>query len=362
MYSLFDMLTLTGRDTLPQTISAAVVGLILPLVAERASPSSRNLGWHLDRIRRSVELDQLPIYFDRFGRLAGHALWTLVDVEKERALLKKGPEILGADDLASQGGAWVLDFHAQYGELPNILRDLRDRKLMHHDTVTYFRYKRSRRLAKRVTRADKTSFFMRPRPASEPGADWPLTRKRGKDLLFSAATTLDAAIELGRYLALMRSVDGFAAMTLPTVLSRLRAPLGQMQSRMYLSPTGEPTAFMTWAWLDPAGMRRRPLPTPQTLAPFEWNEGETLCLCDAVATPAGLGALAADLAGIWFPADDLWVYPRSAATTTERPEHTAFTHWTAARRAELTDLRTECAVVSDLASILWQEGAVSCLN
>lgn len=362
MYSLSEMITLTERSNQQSVLRAAAIGLVLPVIAKHLSPSTQNMGWHLDRICRALELDQLHIYFDRFGRMAGHVIWTLANAEKGRSLLKLGPEILRASDLAAEGDAWILDFHAQYGELPNILRDLRDRKLIRHDTVTYFRYKRNHRLAKRVTRADPTSFFRHPQPASEAGPNWPLTRKEGKDLLFGATTILDSAIELGHYLVLMRAVDGFAAMPLPTVLSRVRTPLEQKQSRLYLSPTGEPTAFMTWAWLDHAGMERMPLPTPQMLAPFEWNEGETLYLCDAVSTPVGLPALATDLAGAWFPNEYLRVYPRSSAATKERPDHPASASWSAARRAKLRNLQTAGAEVSDLASILGQEGTVPCLN
>ncbi len=359
MYSLIDILSLAGRDTKQQTLCAASVGLILPLIAEGPLAAQKGLGWHMDRIIQAVALDQLPIYFDRFGRLAGHVLWTQVDPALDRALLKSGSQVVGAAELSHQGVAWILDFNAMFGELPTVLRDMRDQRLARQDTVTYFRYKRGRRIAKRIARSDRSSFFLHPRPVHARNSDWPLMRKDGKDLLHAAAAVLDAAIELGRCLGLMRSLDEFAGMPLPLALNRLRAPLAQMQSRLYVSATGKPTALMTWAWLDCTGLERAPLPAPQALAPFEWNEGGMLCLCDAIALPAGLPDMAADLAGRWFPSEDFWVYPRTSADAACAEP---FVCWELVRRAELVDLQAGGSVALNVAAMLLREGVVPCLG
>lgn len=354
MYSLSEILTLTERGTHENTILAAAIGLIFPLIAERQLSNRQNLAWHVDKISKAVKLHQLQIYFDRFGRLAGHVMWTLIAPDKEKVLLKNGPEALMPSDFSNQGDAWILDMTARFGELAGILAKLRDVELRHLEVVTYFRYKRGRRIAKRVARADQTSFFQRPSLVStcEPGIPF-LMRKEGNNLLFAATTEVDSAIQLGRSLMLLRTVPEYAAMPMVVVLTRVRIPMEQMQSRLYASETGDPIAYMTWAWVNRDELNANQRRDLHARAPFEWSEGDDLCLCDAVSTPQGMKAITADLASEWFPKEDLWVYPRNTGNTccTTSP-----VRWTPERRSELETWNTQVSSVLDVASALVQQG------
>lgn len=313
MYRLPDMMTLAGRKVRPETITAAVVGLVLPLIAKRQSPTKRNFGWHLDRVVAAVAAGQLTVFFDRFGEISGYVLWGMVHPQQEPLLLKNGPEILNVCELTGQGNPWILDFQTMNGALPNILLELRDVEYLNSQMVTYFRYKGNRRLVKRCSREDKVSFFKKPKKIQHSYSI--ANANPNLNFVVNAAALLDAACELGCYLMLMRTVDELAALPLPLALRRLSAPISVMQSRLFRSATGEPVAFMTWAWINIDTLEPGTCKGVESLTPAEWNEGSSLCICDAVTTPSGASQLTADLAGAWFPGEDLWLYPTMKNTT-----------------------------------------------
>jgi len=114
MISLSQLLTVTGLGDSKSNYRAAVHGLVLPRLAEHPTLASRSLGWHFCRIERALELEQIRLHFDHFGRCCGYAWWTRAATELEAQLLKSGPEGLDVSDFSAEGGAWMVDFRAAF--------------------------------------------------------------------------------------------------------------------------------------------------------------------------------------------------------------------------------------------------------
>lgn len=54
---------------------------------------------------------------------------------------------------------WILDLAVAPGSLPYVLQDLRDEVFREQEHLTYYRVKNERRVCKRVSRDDRTSFM-----------------------------------------------------------------------------------------------------------------------------------------------------------------------------------------------------------
>lgn len=296
MLTLSQLMHVTGMKPSMQTEHAVLLGLGLSLMAEHPELATRSFGSHYVLLKRAIELNQIRVYFDRFARFCGYAWWVHVPPAQESRLLKQGMGALEVDALSMEGAPWMLDLRASLGALPAILLDLRDLISPCSDSLTYIRYKRGRRLAKRVTRESSASFFRRPRPESASGEVVWLRSDRAKSALASARSALDKWATSGRALEVLAYADRYTLMPLPSVMGRIRYALEFRQAEVLLRPDGEPQAFYSWAWRETeehAQTNARPL---HMWEPGEWRDGRDPWLCDAVARPGGGSALCGALA------------------------------------------------------------------
>jgi hemolysin-activating ACP:hemolysin acyltransferase len=304
-YSLSELLACCGKVASPSAVDAITIGLALPALAELPVVLPHTLAWHMDRLVAAQASQQIGLCFDRFGQLCGCALWACVTPAVSDRLLQHGTDSLLPAEVRGGDETWIMELFVRHGELPLVLTTLRDDWLRGASRVTYFRTKRSRRIAKRVSRTDPLSFFRRPpRVPSHLGRY--LQTKGAESLRHSAAQVLDAALELGEVAQLVRLVPSLAGMPLPLALARLRVPMNHLQRRLYRQADGALAAYLAWAWLDDT-LISSGVPAPQQLAPFQWNEGRHLVLCDAIARPAGLSQVADDLAHGLFPPEPTWL-------------------------------------------------------
>ena len=305
MVSLSQLLTLTGRSNSESDYHAAMVGLVLSMLAMHPTVASRSVGWHYHRLVRALELEQVKLYFDRFGRCSGYIWWTHASAELEAALLKSGPEGLDAADFSTSGEAWIVDLRANLGELTNILLDLRDTLQGTANTLTYFRYKRGKRIAKRITADDRVPLLWRKSPPSERAELAWLCSDKGRSALESMAANLQGAIDRGKALGLLTRLPRYAELPLPAMLKRLGPSLENRQYRLLCSPTGEPKGFCSWAWREAAEI---PMDKPlHALEAYEWHDGRDALLCDAAATRGNIGDLRRELSTI--ASVDWLIYP-----------------------------------------------------
>lgn len=223
----------------------------------------------------------------------------------ESDMLRFGPDVLSADRLSGEGKIWILDFRAGLGELPNVLAALYDMLPPDCDTLAYFRYKRGRRIAKRINWRDSAALLRHQSRADHVyEAAW-LRSDQGWPLLSSAKAGLERSIHCGLILELFAQLPRYAGMPLSAVLGRIRHALGTRQYRLLCAPDGVPLAFYSWLWRESAELISAvPL---HELELSEWRDGRDALLGDAVAVRGGVDILRNKLSA--FAQGDWWVYP-----------------------------------------------------
>lgn len=262
----------------------------------------------LERLFVALAGGQHEFYFDHCGRSVGFVAWVRVSAQVSRTLLLKGPAGLSAGHWQGGDQLWIMDMVAHDGCLAHMLADLRDRLLAACEVVTYFRIKPRLRIAKQLSRRDRTSFFQRP-PAVP--ARPPLTTRQ--DLLHGVAARLGKARLLGDFLLALQHGDASRRSALWQSTYRMSEIIAARQYRLYGTPA---TGLLTWAWLSDytiARMAEHPL---HTLHSSEWNEGSVLCLCDAFASDSAREQVLADICSELFPQEKrilLYVPPTAAA-------------------------------------------------
>jgi len=307
MLVLSQLMQWTGIAPSERNERAVLLGLGLSLLAEHPEVAPRTLGWHYSLLSRSIERNQIKAYFDRFGRFCGYAWWVDVPSRFEPSLLKRGMGALEVDDLSMGGARWMVDFRASLGALPAILMDLRDALSLGSGSLTYFRYKRGRRVAKRLTRESPASFFRRVPLASAMDEMIWLRSDQGRPTMASVRSLLQGWMMSGEVLELFVRVHRYAHMPLPHVLGRIRYAFEFQQAKVLRAAEGEPQAFYSWAWREMEELARTAAKPLHTWEPGEWRDGRNACVCDAVATSNGADALRHALATFAQDASGLYV-------------------------------------------------------
>ena len=192
-----------------------------------------------------------------------------------------------------------MELSATNGSLHQIIRILRDKYLRDSPQVTYFKTKNGKRIAKRISRTDYTSFFHSPTPAKEDDNNF-IQSYRGTGLRHSAEMAELTAQTLGEVALLAFHISEIGNLPFSSAVARLMRPCNLHQHRLYRDANGQLFGYVSWAWLD-SDLARKGIPTPQALAPHQWNEGSTLVIYDAFATPLGLADVCTDLTAGLFP-------------------------------------------------------------
>jgi len=264
----------------------------------------------LERWRLAARLGQLQVYFDHFGRYCGHILWTCVASEVRNEILEAGPDEWDLERFSCKGDTWILEFSALYGTVKNIMcawvRDLPQDCV----SISYFRVKGEKtRIAKQVARADISSSQSHSSVKSIPTEPFILSAD-GAEFRHAVEQKWNVSLDLGRIMVLLCNVPEYASAPLAMIYSRVRHAIRKKQYRLYVSDTGEPVGFFSWAWLDASERECSCCPEVHTLSPEEWDEGRELVLCDAVAEGVGFALVMEDLRRRWQPGESFCVYPR----------------------------------------------------
>ncbi len=296
VYSLDELLRRTGQQEVREASTLAAMGLLLSDWSNRQAWGGRSLAWHVDRIERACALGQIELSFDRFGRFAGHLLWTRQPPSAEADRVREGPGSVSAADFATEGDVWILDARALYGSLNEQLLRWRDGVFAQEEFVSYFHERAGFLQAKRIVRDPSLSLFRR--CAARPTAPALLDLKKGQNYLHAARAELGAAIAIGRVLRLLRRLGHFSAAPLQRVMARIRQPMAQHQWHMEFGADGEACAFLSWAWMTREDVRAM-RPWHLLHAP-SWSDGRLWVLADAVVTREGIDPVCRALGGGLF--------------------------------------------------------------
>lgn len=307
MYLLPELLRHVGQDPNPAAMRFMALGFVLSDWAARRGLSSRSLAWGVDRVLRALELGQLEVVFDAYGRQSGHVLWTGCDDDLHQRLLAGGPDVAGPLELGRGPILWALDAALRNGVLDAALLALRDRVWPQAKEIFYFRARPAGLQARMLVRAPQLALFRRAGAAADPqSAEMALRASTRQG--HAARAELAAAAELGRILWLLRRCATFSRAPLGAAMARVRAPMRQGLTRLHCDAQGEPLAFMSWGWMQPHGLTAEAAPLHALPAP-RWSDGTALVLCDAVAAAGAVAWVDQTLRGDWFAQEPLHLYP-----------------------------------------------------
>lgn len=308
MYRLQDLLQRIDWASTSGVRRAISIGFLLAEWAGRPSPANRSLAWCVDRLLRAFELGQLELFFDDYGRFSGHVLWSGFDESLHERLIAGGPETAGPLELGEGPHTWILDASLRNGVLDEALLAMRDLLWPRAGEVFYFRVRPAGWQARVIRRAPHLALFRRSACVAwghtSAAANLRASARHGH----AARAEISAAAELGCILLLLRRCGSFSRVPLRAVMTRIRAAMRQGLTRLHCNAEGDPMAFVSWGWMQPAALTADAPPLHALPAP-RWSDGTALVLCDAVAVPDAVGWIDETLRSGWFSQEPLHLYP-----------------------------------------------------
>jgi len=122
------------------------------------------------------------------------------------------------------------------------------------------------------------------------------------------------------------------------VLERIKACAKLEQHKCYVSTNGIQKGLLTWSWLTSKRLRTDSFDT-NALQAFEWSEGPHLAVVDVVMSAETEAAAWADLAGLLYPDEDIWLLCKVG-------DRTFFKKWAKHQRKDLlTNAQARAAIV-----------------
>lgn len=146
------------------------LGLAVQLAAQSPSHQGQPVAGLAALARSALQVGQMRVYVNTANECVGYVIWATLTPDVERRYIGGQPRPLAEWEFSDGTSAWVLDFAVMPGLLRRVMEDLRDVVFKEHDQLTYYRQKGKRRLCKRVSRSDRTSFMAAGRRAQEVAA------------------------------------------------------------------------------------------------------------------------------------------------------------------------------------------------
>jgi hemolysin-activating ACP:hemolysin acyltransferase len=290
---------------------------------------------------------------EKYGNLCAAANLVCVRKNALTQLLKHGPAALMDLDCVNSTfdpdfQLVLLDLWTEVGYGRAFLQYLRDQLRPHHSSIIYFRIKNGKRIAKMLTRDDATTFMRSSKAVRDDDGLAFLQSAAARDFYLPTYNTQMAfAQRVGEMALLMVHAPVAAVSPLKPVLERIQTCAKLEQHKLYSSATNTstdavpaentPTGLVTWAWLTSKRLRAEAFDT-NALQAFEWSEGPHLAVVDMVLSPDTEAAVWADLAGLLYPEEDIWLLCKVG-------ERVFFKKWAKHQRKELlTNPRARSAV------------------
>ncbi len=151
-----------GGALQPDSVARRTVtdfGLVCQFAANLPSHAQMPLRSFAVLTQHAQQVDQLKVYLNGYEECVGYVIWALLTPDVERAFIAGNLRPLAPWEFNDGNSLWILDMAVASGSLSYVLEDLRDAVFAEYTQLTYLRVKQGRRLFKRVSRNDRTSFM-----------------------------------------------------------------------------------------------------------------------------------------------------------------------------------------------------------
>ena len=271
----------------------------LGLICQLHEAAGRNtpLNEYMKIALPAVSTKHLELVFDSLTRLLGVYFWASVSDEVSELMIEYGKPALKQSKWSSGKNFWIIEFQVSSGARKPMLNQIVNTILRKHESVTYFRIKPQGWYVKRVFSTTlkrrklwKDSFRNQVLPS--------LTSNE-KILHQRKHSFLKAAI-VGHCLMLFSESPSLSKYPLKNAINVVRLFFGMRQIKLYFDENGKAVGCLMWAWISESTAIRLKYESPQSIHPTEWNEGETLCLCELTWNGRITTAMEQDISGALF--------------------------------------------------------------
>ena len=135
------------------------LGLVCEFAARHAYYAPTPIGGLMSLLQNAQRVRQLKVYLNGYEECVGYVVWAFLTPDVEDEFIAGNPRRLAEWEFNDGTSPWILDLAVAPGSLPYVLQDLRDEVFREHEHLTYYRVKNERRVCKRVSRDDRTSFM-----------------------------------------------------------------------------------------------------------------------------------------------------------------------------------------------------------
>ncbi len=140
--------------------AVAPLGFAAQLMADSTHHAALPASYLRKVIEPAFQHRQMKFYFNGDGDPVGYVIWVMAAPDVERRFLRSGQWNLHKSEWNEGETPWIIDFLVPYGNLRQVLRDLRDDVFRAHRAVRYARIKGQRLVSKEISR-DIPSYFFR---------------------------------------------------------------------------------------------------------------------------------------------------------------------------------------------------------
>jgi hemolysin-activating ACP:hemolysin acyltransferase len=135
------------------------LGLACQFATRLPGHAQMPLGSFVPLLLSAQQVGQFKVYLNGYDECVGYVAWALLTPDVEREFIAGKPRALAEWEFSDGTSPWILDLVVAPGSLPYVLEDLRDVVFKDHAQLTYYRVKGGRRMCKRVSRNDRTTFM-----------------------------------------------------------------------------------------------------------------------------------------------------------------------------------------------------------
>jgi hemolysin-activating ACP:hemolysin acyltransferase len=156
----YSLSAIGGKPGVAESRRAETIGFVCDLASRSPFHVNLPLAPLLGMVDSAIQLNQIKVYFNDYGECMGYITWAFLAPDVEQRFLHGQDISLHITEWNEGASLWIIDFLVPRGSIPYVLRDMRDTLFRASNTVTYFRFKNTRRIAKRLSREGGGSFFV----------------------------------------------------------------------------------------------------------------------------------------------------------------------------------------------------------
>lgn len=312
MISFQELLQQLDLQPSPEEVASLEVGIHLASIRgtpDSADITSRDIGWHMDRLTAILASAAAEVFFDEFGRYCGRIVLASLDDEDEQRFLEgvaPGPEML-TKPLGKE--AWIIEGEFLYGAIRSGRRLLKQvLSARGIETLGYIVHRRSAVPVAKIWALDWLRDVASPMSERSPSGSF----LRAGQLRHEAKTWLVGRQAIGAAMRVLASSDRFRALSLNDAMCLLLGPITLGQYEIGCTVAGKPISFRSWAYFTEHAMNRLTTQGPRSLSDGCWNQGSQKTLvCDWPAASRGAGGGDGASAAVSSPGWSWAVLPES---------------------------------------------------